>query len=113
MKYFGQWLLSEQGQRGMSQSDLESKCQFTRVISGKGRAGTRILANISLAFNLPFDFGLRQAGFLPSNEPSPACRTLLVLARQMPDKDVVTQAVLSQPQETKVGYPHLHHEHSF
>ena len=104
MKYFGQWLLSELGQRGMSQSDLATECKVTRaqvsrVITGKGKAGTRMLANISLAFNLPVDFILEKAGFLPPNGMSPARRTLLVLARQMPEDDVETLVSLALPQQ--------------
>jgi transcriptional regulator with XRE-family HTH domain len=94
MRKFGSWLLKELDKHDMSQSDLARACKITtaqmsRIVSGERNAGTETLTNIAHAFKLPVDLVFEKAGLLPPNsELSPTKRTLINLAKGLPDSDL-------------------------
>jgi len=94
MEKFGSWLLTELDERDMSQSDFAHACKITtaqmsRIVSGERNAGIETLTNIAHTFKIPVDFIFEKAGLLPPNsELSVIKRTLIDLAKGLPDSDL-------------------------
>ena len=107
MKNFGSWLLEELDNRSMSQADLARACNIStacisRVVSGKGNAGKKSLMKFAEAFKLPLDYVFEKAGLLPPNSDlSLIQRTLINLAKGLPDSDLELVIVLLEKLESR------------
>ncbi len=107
MQNFSSWLLEELNQRDMSQADLARACnittaQISRIISEERNAGKKSLTKFAQAFKLPLDYVFEKAGLLPPNsELSPIQRTLINIAKGLPDSDLELAIVLLEKLESR------------
>jgi transcriptional regulator with XRE-family HTH domain len=107
MEKFHVWLSEELDRRNMSQADLARACRvstahISRIVSGERNVGTKALTNFAQALNLPVDFVFEKAGFLPpTSDLSPTQRTLIDLAKDLPDNDVELAVVLLEKLKTR------------
>ncbi len=94
MQNFSSWLLEELDQRDMSQSDLARSAGLHRaviykVISDASKPTPKTLNAIAHALRIPPEIVFEKAGLLtPSSELSATERTLINLAKGLPNDDL-------------------------
>ncbi len=106
MKTFDSWLLKEINKRDWSQSDLARSAGLHRavihkVINGASKPTPATLNAIAYALRIPPELVFEKAGLLkPSSELSATERTLIHLAKGLPDGDLeMVFALLNQRHE--------------
>jgi transcriptional regulator with XRE-family HTH domain len=94
MESFSDWLLKELKNRNISQSDLAriaglGSGTISNIMSGNRKVGQDTLNKIANGLRLPPELVYEKAGLLPpKNELSEIKRTLIHLAKDLPDSDV-------------------------
>lgn len=92
---FNAWLLEQLKTLAWSQADLArasglTRAAISRYINDKNRIPDEVaLRKIAKAFNMPPELVFEKAGLLPAKlELSAIKRTLMYLARDLPDSDI-------------------------
>ncbi len=91
MDDFGRWVTRQLQERGWTRSEAArrggiSPSMMDKVIGGFANPGLDFCRGLALAFNLPVETVLRQAGILSSKEQVPGEEDLLTYYRALPER---------------------------